>query len=239
MTSWQGAWRLLRFEGSRSWLGLLLTIIIASYMVVMMMPLFNDLLEDGGAGTGWGSDFVYLSILPTMGFLMNRSVLHYWGRDPFTRNNAYLRAMPISWNTIIMARLLQFVIVLTIVELYFFTLQYVALNELRELMSPGEYVFFAFIWYGYAMTAGSTYIFFEQTFRGKIYFLICCGYLLLYAAIGLVLWLADTHLMYRTIEASRDHAILWPILSVLMGFAVSTLMGVLIRKRNTKRNLLE
>ncbi|SDX73732.1 hypothetical protein [Paenibacillus sp. CF384] len=240
MTSWQGAWRLLRFDGSRSWIGLLITIVFVSYMIVVMMPIFDDLHQhENTGGSFWGYDLVYLSILPTMGFLMNRSVLQYWGRDPYTRYNAYLRTMPIGWNTIILARLLQFIVVLTIVSLYFFTLQYVALNELRELMTPGEYVIFSFIWYGYAMMAGSTYVFFEQSVKGKIYMFICFCYLLLYALVGLMLWQADTHLMFTAIEVSRDHSILWPLLSVLLGFTVAALMGVLIWKRNTKRNLLE
>ncbi|WP_308638057.1 hypothetical protein [Paenibacillus silvisoli] len=239
MSSWQGAWRLLRFEAGRSWFGLLITILMFTYMCIMMMPLFENLLEHGrGGGYSWACNFVYLSILPTMGFLMNRSVMRYWSCDAHTRKIAYLRTMPIGWRTIVMARMLQHVIVLTIVGLYFFSLQYLVLSELRELLEPGEYIVFALIWYGYALFVGATYVYFEQTTNGWTYLAVCFAYLLLFLLVGLLLWLSDTDFMYGTIEASRNHSFIWPVCSLLLGLAGMCLAGALIQRRNGSRNLL-
>ncbi|RAP75019.1 hypothetical protein [Paenibacillus montanisoli] len=239
MTTWQGAWRLLRFEGARSWVGLLITMLFFSYVSVVMMPLFNELLEKGGSsGYGWVCDFMYLSILPTMGFLMNRSVMHYWSSDPYTRKLAYLRTLPIGWNAIILARMLQHFVVLSIVALFFFTIQYAMLNELRGLLAPDEYILFALIWYGYALFAGAAYVYFEQTMEGGKYFAVCFAFLLIFALIGVLLWLLDTDLMFKTVEASRSHALIWPAGSLLLGAAGLVLSGLLIRQRNVTRNLL-
>jgi hypothetical protein len=239
MTSWQGAWTLLRFEGRRSWIGLLITMAFFTYVSVFLVPLFGEMLDqEKTGGYAWFQDFMYLTILPTMGFLMNRNFMHYWSRDPYTRKLAYWRTLPISWNAIVIARYLQHAIVLTIVSAYFFSLQYALLSDMRELLSPGEYVGYALIWYGYALMAGATYVYFEQTVSGKVYFAVCAGYVLVYAAIIVVLGLTDTRVVVRTMDASRHHEWLWPVLSVALGAAVILLMGLLLRRRLAKRNLL-
>ncbi|NBD23913.1 hypothetical protein [Paenibacillus glycinis] len=237
MSTWQGALTLLRSEGRRSWGGLLLTMVFSAYISVVMMPLFQNLLDHGGKGVyGWIGNFLYMTLLPNMAFILNRSVFHYWSRDPYSRRLAYWRTLPISWNAIVLSRMLQLCIVLTIVSVFFFTVQYALLNELRELMAPSEYIVYALVWYGYALTLGATYAFFEQTLGGKAYLAVCHGYLIFYLLIGVVLWRTDTDLLYRTIEASRAHEWAWPVVSLLLGAAATVLIGLLIRKQLAKRN---
>lgn len=242
MTSWQGAMALLRFEGRQSWGGLLITMAFFTYIGVVMMPLFNDVLVNGeseGYAYRWVGDFLYLTILPTMGFLMNRRAFFYRSRDSYTRKLAYWRTLPIGWNAIVLSRMLQHAVVLTIVSAYFFTVEYALLNELRALLAPGEYILYALTWYGYALAAGSTYVYFEQTLKGKIYFAVCIGYMLVYALLCLLLWATGTNLFMRTIEASREHHYIWPVVALLLGTAVSAANGLFIRNRLRKRSLLQ
>ncbi|MFC4810578.1 hypothetical protein [Paenibacillus sp. GCM10023250] len=238
MTTWQGAMTLLRSEGRRSWGGLVFTIVFFTYIAIVMMPLFQDMWEKGAASRfDWLGDFVYLTILPNMAFVMNRSMMHYWSRDTYSRKLAYWRTLPISWDAIVLSRMMQHVVVLTLVAAYFFTVQYAAMSGLRGLLPAGSYVLYALTWYGYAMAASATYVFFEQTLHGKVYCLVCFGYVGVYAAAGIVLWLTDTSLMYASIEAARDHRALWPAVALLAGALATFLVARLLRRRIAKRNL--
>ncbi|MBO7747651.1 hypothetical protein I8J29_26030 [Paenibacillus sp. MWE-103] len=239
MTTWQGAMTLLRSEGRRSWGGLIFTFVFFTYVAVVMMPVFQDMWEKGTASRfGWLGDFLYLTILPNMAFVMNRNMMHYWSRDPFSRKLAYWRTLPISWNAIVLSRMVQHVVVLTVVAAYFFTLQYAVMSGVRELLSPGAYALYALTWYGYAMAAGATYVFFEQTLHGKVYFAVCLSYVAVYVLVGIVLWLTHTSLMFASIEAARDHRAVWPAVALLAGALATCLVARLARRQLAKRNLL-
>ncbi|QHW31201.1 hypothetical protein GZH47_10250 [Paenibacillus rhizovicinus] len=242
MTTWQGAMTLLRLEGRRSWIGLLATMALFVYVgVVIIMPLFDDMLTQGGAkgyGYDWASNFLYLSLLPTMGFIMNRSMFCYWSRDSYTRKLAYWRTLPISWNAILVSRMLQHVVVLSIVSICFFATQYSLLAPMREQLAPGDFVLYVLTWYGYSMMVGATYVYLELTMKGKVYFVVCSCYLIFYALLVLILQMTDTNLVLRTIAASRHHHWLWPGVSLALGAAVTVLIGWLARMRLAKRSLL-
>ncbi|QYR22616.1 hypothetical protein KZ483_06550 [Paenibacillus sp. sptzw28] len=236
MMNWRGANILFQHEMRRSWLGLLLTMLFFTYMSIVTMPLFTMVLQ--GEDGGWAGDFVYLSVLPSMSFLMNRSLLKYWLNDPYTRKLAYWRTMPIGLTSIVLARMMQLVTVLVIVGIFFFTAQYLMLNELRELLSPGEYVYFALTWLGYSLAIGSTYVYFEQAINGKLYLIICIGYLILFGISVLVFWTADVQLLKSSIEAAQRHNVMWPAGALTLGAAVMIFTGIVLRKRLATRNLL-
>jgi hypothetical protein len=236
MTDWRGANILFQHEIRRSWLGLLMTVLFFAYMSIVTMPLFTIVLE--GKDGGWAGDFVYLSVLPSMSFLMNRSLIKYWLNDPYTRKIAYWRTMPIGLTSIVLARMMQLVTVLVVVGLFFFTSQYLLLNELRELLSPGEYVYFALTWLGYSLAIGSTYVYFEQAINGKLYLMICVGYLVLFGSAVLILWTSDVQVLKSSIEAAQRHNIIWPAGALAIGVSVMFITGIALRKRLATRNFL-
>ncbi|MFC5649382.1 hypothetical protein ACFPYJ_09600 [Paenibacillus solisilvae] len=239
MTSWQGAKLLFQYELRRSWLGLLITMLFFTYISIVMMPLFKELLDNKTSNNvRWVGDLLYLTILPNMGFLMNRSYLKYWQKDPFTRKIAYWRTLPIGLTSIVISRMLQLITVLTIVGAYFFVSQYLLLDELRKLVTTGEYIFFALIWIGYALAIGSTYVIFEQLLSGKKYFAVCLGYIVGFAAISLISWLTDMEIVFRTIKAAQDQEVIWPIGSLLIGSGVTVAAGLWIRSKLAVRNLM-
>ncbi|QHT59613.1 hypothetical protein GXP70_06370 [Paenibacillus lycopersici] len=241
MSHWQGAVTLLRLEGRRGWIGLLLTMASFAYLgVFMIIPLLHAMSDPGEEQSySWAVDFLYLTLMPIMGFLMNRNTLNCWNRDPYTRRLAYYRTLPISWNTIVVSRMLQHAIVLTIVFAFYFTLQYLLSGFMREQLAVGDYVLFVLIWYGYALMAGATYIFFELTLKGNAYIIVCFLYVIVYALIDLILWATHTNLIESTIAAAREHHYAWPVLSVVLGAALAVLLGALTRMRVVKRGLLQ
>lgn len=240
MTSWQGAKVLFHHEMRRSWVGLLITMVFFTYVSIVMMPIFNELLNEKASDDNvrWVGDLIYLTLLPSMGFLMNRSYMKYWQKDPFTRKIAYWRTLPIGLTSIVLARMLQLITVLSIVGALFFISQYLLLDELRALVTPCECVIFALTWIGYALTVGATYVIFEQLLSGKKYLAVCLSYILVFVVVAIISWLTDMELVLQTIKASQDHELIWPINSLLIGIIVTTTAGFWIRRKLASRNFM-
>ncbi|WP_274653025.1 hypothetical protein [Paenibacillus humicola] len=241
MTDWQGAWALFKHELRHSLLGLLITLLFFVYMAVVVSPLLDGIAEhsDYLRGFGWAGDFVYLTLLPNMGFMMSANRMRYWKTDFFSRKLAYWRILSIGMNSIVMARILMLLAVMVTVGLFYFTLQYAILSELRSLMSMGEYAAFACTWLGYALLAGSTYMYFEQTCKGKVYLIVCFSYLGLYVVLTGIFALTGTSVLEWTIEAVRDGNRVPSIVMPLAGFAFLAITGAMVRKRLAARSLLD
>jgi hypothetical protein len=240
MTSWQGAKILFQHEMRRSWIGLLITMVFFTYVNIVMMPLFNELLEEKASDENirWVADLLYLTILPNMGFLMNRSYMKYWQKDPFTRKIAYWRTLPIGLTSMVRARMLQLITVLSVVGAFFFITQYLLQGELRTLLTPGEYLIFVLVWIGYALTIGANYVIFEQLLSGKKYLIVCLSYLGIFVVIAFVSWWTDSEVVFQTIKVSQDEEVLWPICSLLIGFMMTAAAGLWIRRKLALRNFM-
>lgn len=240
MTSWQGAKILFQHEMRQSWIGLLITMVFFSYVSIVMMPLFNEMLDQKASDENiwWVGDLLYLTILPNMGFLMNRSYMKYWKSDPFTRKIAYWRTLPIGLTSMVLARMLQLITVLSIVGAFFFIFQYLLLDELRTELTPGEYLIFALVWIGYALTISANYVIFEQLLSGKKYFAVCLSYLAIFVVIALISWWTDWEVLFHTIKASQDEDVMWPISSLLIGFMMTAAAGLWIRRKLALRNFM-
>jgi len=239
MGLWQGAWRLARFEIGTARGSILVTAILFVYMSVLGMVFMDDLFRgDLSRGARWAPDFIYLSILPNMGFLMNRAVLQYWRDDPYSRKLAVWRTMPISLKQIVLGRIMVMGLVAVPIALLFFGLQYGLSGPARESLSLLEYMNFALFWLAYALFSGIALIYCELGFSGRTYFIICCGTFILYAPLTLLLWLSGQTAIERTIHAAASGNWLpalcaWTV--ALIGFAVGR--GV-IERRIQSRDLL-
>ncbi|BBH22175.1 hypothetical protein Back11_35200 [Paenibacillus baekrokdamisoli] len=240
MTSWQGARILFQYEMRRSWVGLLVTIAFSTYFSVVTMPIFTELLSSKESihDYGWVGDLFYMTMLPAMCFFMHRSTLKSWNNNIYTRRIAYWRTMPIGITSIVMARMLQLLTVLLIVATFFFTIQYLFVAEIRNLMTPGQYIIFVLFWIGYALAVGSTYVIFEILVDGKTYFFICLGYAGVYLAISLVFWRTHSEIVVRSMEVAHNGEVLWPVCSLLIAFIVVAIASLTIRRKLETRNLL-
>lgn len=240
MDIWQAAVRLFRHEVGRSWGGLLTTILFFVYFSLVMSPVLRDLIRDndGGGSSSWIGDFLYVTLMPCLGFMMSRGMMKYWQNDPYTRKLAYWRTLPISLTSIVLARLLQQAVVLLIVAFFFFGVQYAFVKELRGMLNIGEYMLFILIWLGYSLAIGSSYIYFEQTVSGRQYLIVCIAYLVLYVIVVLGLRLSGVALLMETLQAAERHTIWLPAGMAIVGIAVMIASGIMLRKRLAVRSLL-
>jgi uncharacterized membrane protein YhaH (DUF805 family) len=109
---------------------------------------------------------------------------------------------------------------------------------MRAMMSAGQYALFAATWTGYALAASSTYVYFEQTCRGRIYFYVCFTYLAVYVSVVVLLALTGTHLLAESIEAARNGNWGPAAIMPMIGTAAMVLAGILTRRRLAARSLL-
>ncbi|MFC4099200.1 hypothetical protein [Paenibacillus xanthanilyticus] len=241
MSSWQGAIRLFRHEMRRSWVGVLITIGFFTYIGFVLTMVLGDLFEGRGAGEElivFPADFLMLTLLPNMGFVMNRTLFHYWKTNSFTRKIAYWRTMPIGFQSIVLSRMLQLVVMLSLVGVYFFGLEYALVAELREALSFGQYLIFALFWMGYALTFASGYMFAEQCYSGRTYLLVCWGYVMLFALIVWGLWALDFSPTLLSMELAEAGNPAGALIMVVVGIGALLVSGHYIRQRLERRSLI-
>ncbi len=239
MNIWRGAWQLVRFELKTGWGGIIITGILFAYMAIMGMAFMDDLFTgELSRGASWAPDFIYLAVLPNMGFLMNRTVLHYWRDDPYSRKLAVWRALPIRVQHIVVGRLLLLALIALPVALLFFGLQYGLSGSVRDTLDPIAYANFSLFWVAYSFLVGTLYVYGELGFSGKNYFILCCASFLVYGPLTYLLWLSGETAIERVLRAAAAGS--W--LPALCAWAVALLGIVLLRgaieRRIRSRDLL-
>ncbi|MBB3114543.1 hypothetical protein FHS18_006664 [Paenibacillus phyllosphaerae] len=242
MSSWQGALVLFRHEMRRSWVGIVVTMAFFTYIAFALMLVMGETIGEQASGEtsneAWFIDFMFLTLLPNIAFTMNRTAFKYWSTNPFTRKLAYWRTMPISLDSIVMARMLQLVVTLALVGIYYFAIQYAMVGELRDILTIGQYVLFILPWMGYALLVSSLYMFAEQTVNGKIYMVICILCIVLYALLVLGLWWIDLQPVSLTLQWAKEGNGLPAIVMLMAGAAVLLAAGHVVRNKLLKRSLI-
>jgi hypothetical protein len=239
MSTWRGAWQLAQFEFKTSRGGMVMTAILFTYMAVVGMPFLDDLFgRELSRDVTWAPDFIYLAILPNMGFLLNRTMLHFWRDDPYSRKLAVWRALPISLRHIVLGRLVLMGLVAVPIALLFFGLQYGLSSSARELLDPLAYLNFSLFWLAYSLMTGTMYVYCELGFSGKNYFIICCCSFLIYGPLTYALWLSGETAVERVISAAAAGS--W--LPALCAWAAASIVLVFgrraIERRIQSRDLL-
>ncbi|GGG16293.1 hypothetical protein [Paenibacillus abyssi] len=238
MTTWQGAWQIVKHEIRRDKLGLLFSLMFFTYVAVILIPIFNERLESEAMGQNWLLDFMYLSLLPNLGFVMNRTMFRYWRDDPFTKKIAAWRTMPISPAHIAAARFILLSIVLIAGWLYFFSLEYIFISAFHEKLSFLQYIGFAAFWLGYALIFACQYVYLELGFSGKFYVSACFVYFALFGLLTYLINLSGDGAVFGVIKAVQNGQ--WWISALSLAVAVVALLftNLMLRKRLAKRNLL-
>jgi hypothetical protein len=238
MSAWQGAWQVARFELKSGWSGYILTLIFFSYMALVQAPLLNDLFgEEMSRASLFAVDFVYLVTIPNLGFIMNKTIFKFWKEDPYTKKLMMWRTMPISLDQIVIGRLLQLVITILPIWFFYFLLQYVVTSSIRTQLNVGEYINYALFGLGCSVVFAVTYVFLEQGFPGKVYFVYCLSYIVLYGCIIWLLWTQHISIILSIVNAA-DHGN-WRLTIVALLAAVVMLAAgkAAIHKRLRSRNL--
>ncbi|WP_029192686.1 hypothetical protein [Paenibacillus harenae] len=238
MSLWKGAWYLAKHELVKDRWKFLITLALVLYILLFSMPFFMDSLEgEQTGGITWASDFIYLSLLPCLGFVLNKTMAGYWKSDLYTKKLAQWRTMPISSKQIALGRLIQLTIVMIVGQLIFFSLQFLILSLDGADPSAGSFILYALFWFFYSLSIATAYVYWEVGHTGKMYFLISFVFIFIFLIISVGMALLDN----GNIVVGSLHAIengnWWIVLAALAVCAGALVIGMnRMEKRLDKRS---
>ncbi|XEC94098.1 hypothetical protein AB6A23_22605 [Paenibacillus tarimensis] len=237
MTKWQGAWHIVKTEMRRERFGLLLSFLFITYLSFILLPLFNEALQgDYPKSSRWLLDFMYISLLPNFGYVMNRTMFKVWRDDPVSKRIAIWRTMPIKNAHIALSRLVGMHIVLVGGWLYFFAVHYVL--AFRYHMELGTFVGIAVFWLGYSAVMASSYIYWEMGYSGKTFTILCTCYFPIYGLVVYLIFTFDRSAVFGIMEAVKAGMWWVPALSLLAAGCAAVISYTAICKRLAMRNLM-
>ncbi|MBD2868462.1 hypothetical protein [Paenibacillus arenilitoris] len=235
MDLWKGAWYLAKHELAKDRWRSLFTFAFVLYMLLFSVPLFIDNWEgEASRRFAWATDFIYLSLLPCLGFIFNKTMASYWKNDAYTKKMAQWRTMPISSRQIALGRLIQMAAVLLASQLLFFLLQYVILRLSGVELSPVSFILYALFWFFYSITMATAYVYWEIGHTGKIYLIVNFIYIFLFLLVTTALTMFKSgNIIVNSLLAIEDGN-WWIVLAALAAAVAAVFIGV-----NRMENRLE
>ncbi|RKP52883.1 hypothetical protein D7Z26_14095 [Cohnella endophytica] len=184
-----------RYIGAYLWKrerhGIVFTFLFALYIGAVLSLSINDLVGGDEAPQYYHGmiDWIYVTMLPVFGTVMNKSAFGMWRDDFYSKRLAHWRTMPIPIASIVQIRYLQVGCSLPIIGACFFFLQYVVSPHLREAVTPLQWGACGLAWLVYAFAVNSLFVWLELGFDGKRYVIGYLGYMALMAAVcALLAW---------------------------------------------------
>jgi hypothetical protein len=235
---WKGAWYLTKHELAKDRWKSLFTILFVGYLLLFTVPLLNDVVNgDRDTMLYWAADFVYLTILPCMGFVLNQTMMRYWKDNSYTKKMAYWRTLPISSKQIALGRIMQLTIVLVVTQLIFFILQFLIIRSMGAEISVLHFVLYAIFWFGYSLSMAIAYIYWEVGHSGKMYFLFNLIYIVIFFAVTVSLtYFKLGNVVVTSLQAIEDGH-WWIALAAIAVSIIAIFIGVnRIENRLEKRN---
>lgn len=226
MQEWREAWHIVKHELSKSWIALVLSVLLYMYFAIVVGPTAWG--DWPGGSWRWQNawiDFMYISFMPVMGFVLNRTMLRVLQDDSFTRQLVYYRSLPIPYRVVIKGRMLQVLLMLPINATGFFIIQYLLVAQFRAL-GWSEFIGFALCWAGYGIAVAATYIYWEQLYSGKQYFIISFLYVVGYLLVVTVLQLLGWNITFILYEAST--AMKFTIAGIMLSLGLAT-MAIVVK----------
>ncbi|WP_169087965.1 hypothetical protein [Paenibacillus sp. PL91] len=238
MELWKGAWYLAKHELARDRWKSLFSILFIGYLLLFTVPLLNDVIDgDKERALYWAADFIYLTLMPCMGFILNQTMMRYWKDNSYTKKLAYWRTLPISSKQIALGRIMQLAIVLFATQFLFFIAQFILVRNMGADISTLHFALYGLFWFGYSLTMAIAYVYWEVGHSGKIYFLFNMAYIF----VLLVFSLGLTVLMHGNIVVVSLQAITnghwWIALATIAISVAAIFIGVnRIENRLEKRS---
>ncbi|KIL37496.1 hypothetical protein SD71_02360 [Cohnella kolymensis] len=200
----------------REWIGIVVTFLFALYTGGFMSFSVNGLMSDEKIPEFLNGlvDWIYLTMFPTFGLLMNKTVFAVWKGDVYSKRIAHWLTMPIPRSAIVKVRILQTVIMLPVIGIAFLLFQYILAPELRADISVLQWLGAGLIWMCYAFVIDALYTLFEFGFDGKRNVVFCMAFMVFTVALSVVLTWRDVHLFQAAIRAAGSE--IYPLLTVLL-----------------------
>lgn len=219
----------IRFIGSymarREWIGILVTLVFAlytggfvSFMVDAMF--FGD--EEIPVVMIGMLDWIYLTMFPCFGTIMNKTAFAMWRGDIYTKRLAHFRTMPIPLTAIIKVRVLQSVVLLPVIGSSFLLLQYSLAPALRDTVTLGQWFTAGLIWMCFSFLVNALYTCLELGYSGKRYALVYITVMAVKAILVAILTWQGVHLFNEVLQlAKSDQAMQWIVLFVLLAITAT------------------
>lgn len=224
----------------REWIGVVVTLVFALYVGGFLSLPIDDMLKEAEApavliGT---TDWIYLTMFPCFGMVMNKTVFAMWRDDFYTKRLAYFRTMPIPLSAIIQFRIIQSVIMLVLIGSVFLLLQYLLSPSLREAASLSQWFTAGLVWLFFSILVNAAYTYLELGFNGKRYAQMYLAMMLGLAIVVSLLTWQEIHLFLEVLQlAKSDFALGWVALFMLLAIAGAWLGYRLTLERVRRRSI--
>ena len=217
---WQDAWMLAKADLLRFKFGTIITIVFNTYLGLCTLVLLSAILEfehtTSNISISIALDFVLLTLVTNLGYAFTRRAFRYWSEDSYRQYLIKLRTMPVDMRSIIMARCLLMAVYLLINSAVFFGIQYVVLEELRELLSPGLFMIYIFVGMVYSILFHMLYTVLEWGFSGKKYMGLICVAQAIFLTLSILIGMTDNSLFFSVVYLIQN----WPWMTFIIALVL-------------------
>jgi len=234
---WKGAWYLAKHELARDRWKSLFTLFFVGYTLLFTTLLVKDaFLDENGQYANWSLDFIYLSVLPLLGFIVNKTMMRSWKENSYTRKMAQWRALPISSKQIALGRIIQLAIVLFAAQFVFFLVQFLVTRQMGLNISAGNFALYGLSWFGYSLTIGIGYVYWEIGHTGRSYFFFNIGYIVFLLVVSFCITFLDIgNIVAKSMQAIEDGSWWLPVITITASIITAIVGGKRIENRLEKR----
>lgn len=236
MTSLQAVRHLSAFLWKRERFGILFTFIFALYTGGIISVSVDEIAGGGELPDGMNGfvDFMYLTIFPGFGLVMNRTAFSMWRDDYYSKRIAHWRSLPIPLSSIVQARLLQSGMMLPIIGAAFFLLQYLLSPNLRDTLSPTQLLANGIIWVCYSYIINALYALIELGYNSKRYVQFYLSIMAFMAIVTAVLTWQGTHVFHEVLKLTADNHALGAIIPLVILAVLATWAGYHVTLRRLR-----
>ncbi|WP_256758784.1 hypothetical protein [Cohnella sp. WQ 127256] len=229
MTQGQAVRHIGAYMWKRERLGIFFTLLFALYIASVISFSINGVwAQDGEPFPRFFYiviDSMYLIMFPVFGLVMNKSAMGMWKGDSYSKRLAQWRVMPVPLKAIVQARFLQSAITLPIIGTLFLLLQYLLAPNLREMVSPLQWVESGIIWGCYAFAINIVFAWCELGFDGKRYVQFYLGFMIFMTIVSILLVWQGVFLFQGVLEIIKEGHGVFLIIGLMIVAAIVTWMG--------------
>jgi hypothetical protein len=212
----------MRGDKKRLLVFLLMTVIVNFYLAFALGLSTESVIFDSDRTDGWLTrqhillDFLYMAIMPILGFFFTPRSFRAVSDDSYTRMLAYFTSLPITAEVILCKRILQAFAAFALNGLLYFGIISWLSTGLREMLQLSGMLVFTLTWIGFGMILNGLYIAIELLLSGKLYFLLT--FFLTIGAFGSAygLYLADVSWASVILTNARDSGFASPVMWAML-----------------------